>query len=137
MLGYLDWLLTASVLLTIASFGAVAFKRFALASVGFLALGSGALALVWDDWSARAGHHMELTALLHPVALSSREALLLVTHAPLLVLGIILLSGLSPRHARPPLHSSVATERNGFPEVAWTTKSDRRARKKRTPSAAA
>lgn len=92
---YVDGLLTASVALTVASLAAAWLRRYTLAALGFLALGSGAIAIVWNGWSARTGYHMELLALLHPVPLSSREAFLLMTHAPLLAVGIVLLFGLS------------------------------------------
>lgn len=87
----LESLTTVSVALTVLSAAGLAAGRYLLASLGFLALGIGATAIVWDRWTARAGHHMELTAVLHPVALSSRDWFLLVTHGPFLLLGIILL----------------------------------------------
>ncbi len=74
------------------SVAALMLRRYYAAAVGFLALGAGALAIVWDSWSARAGHHMELTALVEPVALSSRETFLLATHLPLLLAGLALLA---------------------------------------------
>jgi hypothetical protein len=83
--------MTASVSLTLLSVLAMLFRRYVLAALGFLSLGCGALALVWDGWSAKTGHHMELTALLHPVSLTQREAFLLATHGPLLAIGVALL----------------------------------------------
>jgi hypothetical protein len=103
VLAYINWLLTASVALTIVSLIALMLRRRLLASLGFLALGFGAAAIVWDEWSRRAGHHMELTALLHPVALSSREAFLLATHGPLFLIGVGLLLAASARTKSPEL----------------------------------
>lgn len=96
-LGYVNWLLTVSVALTLLSTGALLLRRYIAASIGFLSLGTGAIAIVWDGWSARAGHHMELTALLDPVALSSRDAFLLVTHLPFIVVGVLLMHSAQQR----------------------------------------
>ncbi len=109
---YVDWLLTASVALTVASLAAAWLRRYTLASLGFLTLGSGAIAIVWDDWSRRTGYHMELLALLHPVALSSRETFLLITHAPLMVAGFAFLFALSSRAKE----ASLSRSRRG---VTW------------------
>lgn len=90
-LEYMHWMLSVSVVLTVLSLGALVLRQYAAAAIGFLALGVGAIAIVWDGWSARTGYHMEFVALLHPVSLSSRDAFLLVTHAPFLLAGIVLI----------------------------------------------
>lgn len=61
-----------------------------VAAVGFLSLGAGAAALVWNDWSTRAGEPLRIYAFLNPVALTEREVFLLATHAPLFILGCLL-----------------------------------------------
>jgi len=88
---YLGAMSTASVVVIVLSLAALSLRRLLLTAFGFLTLGIGAAAIVWDHWSARAGHHMEVTAFVHPVQLTSRDALLLATHAPFLVAGVALL----------------------------------------------
>jgi hypothetical protein len=83
---------TASVVLSVLAVVALASKRCLFASLGFAGLGFSALGIVWDQWSERTGHHMEIWAVLDPVPLTEREVFLLATHLPLLILGVILLS---------------------------------------------
>lgn len=91
MQAYLDCLPTVSVAVTVFGVVALMLKRRLFASLCFLALSFGAMAIVWDDWSARTGHQRELVALVHPVALSSTDVFLLITHAPLFFIGLALL----------------------------------------------
>ena len=97
---YLGAMSTVSVALLAATFASLWLKRPTVAAFGFLTLAIGATAIVWDHWSARTGHHMELIALTHPVALTNREVFLLLAHGPFLAVGAaLLLVGTSPnRH---------------------------------------
>lgn len=55
-------------------------------------VGIGGLTLVWNSWSARAGHHQSVRAFFHPVPLSKAETGGLVTHAGQLIAGAVILA---------------------------------------------
>ena len=55
-------------------------------------VGIGGLTLVWNSWSARAGHHQSVRAVANPVPLNKAETGGLVTHAGQLVVGAVLLA---------------------------------------------
>ena len=55
-------------------------------------VGIGGLTLVWNSWSARAGHHQSVRAFFHPVPLNKAETGGLCTHSGQLIAGAILLS---------------------------------------------
>ncbi|KKM81486.1 hypothetical protein LCGC14_1329310 [marine sediment metagenome] len=68
-------------------------KALRMAGGGLLfSIGVGGLALVWDKWSARAGHHMSVCAFVHPVKLNKSEIRGLCTHSGQLLVGAVLLS---------------------------------------------
>jgi len=69
----------------------IANRRFFESSLLMTVAGSGGLAMFWDRWSLRAGDQAHFGALLSAPAPSPSELRLLITHAPLLALGIFLL----------------------------------------------
>lgn len=85
---YIDALATVSALLALVSVVLALLGQRVLATIALLSLGAGGLAVFWERWSARAGEHMSLLALLHPVPLTDAELFLLATHAPFFVAGL-------------------------------------------------
>ena len=77
--------------LLIASSVAFIYKRYLLASIGFMAVGFGGAGVVWNNWSSSSGYTNSFQAFLHPVGLSYGDAFLLVTHAPFALVGIAIL----------------------------------------------
>jgi hypothetical protein len=77
--------------LLIAATIALVYQRYALAAVGFLAVGIGGSAVVWSHWSEQSGHHNSFEAFLHPTSLAYDDAFLLVTHAPFMLVGAAIL----------------------------------------------
>ena len=55
-------------------------------------VGIGGLTLVWNQWSARCGHHQSVLAFAHPVPLNKAEVGGLCTHAGQLIIGAVLLA---------------------------------------------
>ena len=92
MLG-LDWssLYTFSGLLFIGGALMYALGRPAAAATLLIIAGSGGSAVAWDRWSDRTGEQVHLTAFLNPTSPSAGEITMIVTHVPLLVLGLALL----------------------------------------------
>jgi hypothetical protein len=85
--------------LLILSTIAFIYGRYLLSSIGFLAVGFGGSAIVWNGWSDRAGHLNSFAAFSEPVSLTYNEAFLLVTHAPFMAVGLGMLA-LSARKKR-------------------------------------
>ena len=54
--------------------------------------GSGGSAVAWDRWSERTGEQVHLTAFLDPAAPTAGEVTMVVTHLPLLIVGLVLLA---------------------------------------------
>ena len=92
MLG-LDWssLYTFSGLLFIGAALMYVLDRPVAAAILLIIAGSGGSAVAWDRWSARTGEQVHLTAFLNPASPSAGEITMIVTHVPLLVLGLALL----------------------------------------------
>lgn len=88
---YLHAFGTLSMLLLIGSSVAYVYERYVLAALGFLAVGFGGSAVVWSRWSERAGYLNSFQAFLHPTGLAFNEAFMLVTHAPFVIVGVIVL----------------------------------------------
>lgn len=88
---YVDSLTTVSALLIALAVSLWLGQRRMLASVAALAVGTGGVAVFWDRWSNRAGDHMSLVALVHPVGLSAGDVFLLATHAPFACIGAFVL----------------------------------------------
>ncbi|MEX0786532.1 MAG: hypothetical protein WD939_07845 [Dehalococcoidia bacterium] len=63
-----------------------------VASALLIIAGTGGAAVAWDRWSARTGEQVHLTAFFSPVAPSAGELTMLVTHVPMLILGLVLLA---------------------------------------------
>lgn len=53
--------------------------------------GSGGSAVAWDRWSERSGEQVHLTAFVEPVLPTAGELTTLLTHFPLLVIGLVFL----------------------------------------------
>jgi hypothetical protein len=62
------------------------------AAILLIIAGSGGSAVAWDRWSARIGEQVHLTAFLSPAAPSAGEMTMIITHVPLLMVGLILLA---------------------------------------------
>ena len=90
----LDWssLYTFSGLLFIGGALMYALDRPIAAAILLIIAGSGGLAVAWDRWSERTGEQVHLTAFLSPAAPSAGEVTMLITHVPLLIVGLILLA---------------------------------------------
>lgn len=65
--------------------------RYLWSALGFLAVGFGGCAIVWSRWSEQAGAHNSFRSFLQPVGLSFGDSFLLVTHAPLVLVGVAIL----------------------------------------------
>ena len=68
-----------------------ALGRPAAAATLLIIAGSGGSAVAWDRWSERTGEQVHLTAFFNPTAPSAGEVTMLITHLPMLVLGLGLL----------------------------------------------
>ena len=71
-----------------------ALKKRAMRKVGgglLFAVGVAGLALTWNQWSLRTGHHMSIRAFLHPLPPDKDDKKRLVTHSGQLVAGALLL----------------------------------------------
>jgi hypothetical protein len=88
---YFSAFATLSMWFLIASTIAYNLRSYLVAALGVLAVGFGGCAVVWSRWSDRAGDLNGFGAFLHPTGLAFGEALLLVTHAPLVPIGIAIL----------------------------------------------
>ncbi len=66
--------------------------RRAAAAVLFISAGSGGIGIFWDRWSRDSGEHARLTALFSGSAPTPDQFVLLATHVPLLVVGLIALA---------------------------------------------
>ena len=69
-------------------------RRHRMRRVGgglLLAVGAAGVGLAWEDWSARAGRRMGLSALKHPVPLNDWEKRAIRVHIGQLIAGGILL----------------------------------------------
>ena len=78
--------------LLIGSTVAYSYHRYGLSALGFLAVGFGGSAVVWSRWSERAGSHNSFAAFFQqPSGLTAPEIVLLVTHAPLVLVGVAIL----------------------------------------------
>jgi hypothetical protein len=78
------------------------YKQFTLGALLFIMDGTGGTAVVWDRWSQRAGDQLHVTAVGSPVHLTGPETAMLVTHAPLAVLGLAIMAVLTWRRRRLP-----------------------------------
>jgi len=85
---YLEALGTISGVLAGLSLFLAALGHRVVASVIMISVGTGGLAVFWDRWSLRAGDHMSLVAIAHPVSLSANDAFLVFTHGPFLLAGL-------------------------------------------------
>ncbi len=87
----LDALTTFSgVLAALATYLTIMGKRFA-GGVTYVIVGAGGLAVLWERWSERTGEPAHFSAFLSPVAPISNDIFLMVTHFPVLCVGIYLL----------------------------------------------
>jgi hypothetical protein len=93
MLG-LDWssLYTFSGLLFIGAALMYVLNRQVFAAVLLIVAGAGGTAVAWDRWSERTGEQVHLTAFLNPAAPSAGEVTMIITHLPLLIVGLVLLA---------------------------------------------
>ncbi len=89
----LDWssLYTFSGLLFVGGALLYSLGRPAAAATLLIIAGSGGSAVAWDRWSERTGEQVHLTAFLSPTAPSAGEITMIVTHLPLLIIGLVLL----------------------------------------------
>jgi surfactin synthase thioesterase subunit len=78
------------------------YKQFTLGALLFVMDGTGGTAVVWDRWSQRAGDQLHVTAVGSPVHLTGPEVAMLVTHAPLAILGLTIIAALAWHKRRQP-----------------------------------
>jgi hypothetical protein len=76
---------------------AIIYKHFLIGSLLFIMDGTGGTAIFWDRWSVRAGSQVHIDAIFSPVPPTSSEAAMLITHLPLVVIGLIILAVLNLR----------------------------------------
>lgn len=67
-------------------------NRSLAGAVLLIMAGAGGSAVAWDRWSARTGEQVHLTAFLNITGPSPDEVAMLVTHVPLLALGLVALA---------------------------------------------
>ena len=87
----LSSLYTFSGLLVVGSALLYVLGRQISAATLLIIAGSGGSAVAWDRWSERTGEQVHLTAFLNPASPSAGEITMIVTHLPLLLLGLALL----------------------------------------------
>ncbi len=85
-------LTTFSGLMAFAATLAVFSRRRLLAGTLLVMAGTAGIAIVWDRWSLRTGDHFDITALLSPSQLNAEDTQMLITHIPLLIIGVVLLA---------------------------------------------
>jgi hypothetical protein len=84
-------LTTFSGILAFAATMALLYRRGLLGSILLIIAGSGGLAIAWDRWSYESGHQVHFTALFSAKGPSSDEAAMILTHGPLLLIGLLIL----------------------------------------------
>jgi hypothetical protein len=70
---------------------ALLYRYYTIAAVLFIMDGAGGTAIFWDRWSQRAGNQVHIDSIFSPVAPTSSEWAMLVTHLPLAILGLAVL----------------------------------------------
>ncbi len=83
---------------------ALLYRKFTLGAVMLIMDGTGGTAIFWDRWSQRGGNQVHLNALFSAVPPTRSELAMLVTHLPLAVLGLVVLTAVTWRrhHERIP-----------------------------------
>lgn len=76
---------------------AIAFERPSLGAILYIIIGSAGVGIFWDRWSARTGHQDQITTIFKGELPSIEELVLLATHGPLLLLGLVILMGVIKR----------------------------------------
>jgi hypothetical protein len=92
---------TFSGLLTFFGTLALLWGRPTVASVLYIIAGAGGAAIFWDRWSQRAGDQVHVMAFLSGPSPTGSETAMLVTHFPLLLIGLALLVFTLRRMRRP------------------------------------
>jgi hypothetical protein len=72
-------------------------RRYTVGATLLIIAGAGGVGIFWDRWSRDAGPHVQVQALFSSDAPSGEQLILLGTHFPLLVLGLVILAISSQR----------------------------------------
>lgn len=83
--------------------------RRAVGSILYIVTGSAGVGIFWDRWSSRVGHQDQIDVLFSGEGPTTREVVMLSTHGPLLLVGLLILALMLGRRFR---ESETSLEKN-------------------------
>jgi hypothetical protein len=97
---HFDAFRTFSGLLTLLAMLALLSRRLTPAALLLIIDGAAGTGIFWDRWSRATGHQVQLSALFSGALSRTSDLDLLVTHLPLLIIGLAIIATVSWRNAK-------------------------------------